>query len=181
MKKDKQNKGNNNLPRLISKLKNEDSTYANLSKIIQTVYWVFIPLFLLMTIREYTDSKSINDLISGSGFMLSFLIFAIFFRKYYKEYNFVDYSLPTIEMLKKAVSRYQPFQKKSLWLLLALVSMDVGLTCNNTNENDSIILNQSIYWGLMILAVICGLILWYVRYKPIRDEALQMIREIEGE
>lgn len=181
MKTNNENNNYSDLKPLISKLKKEDINYASIVKAIQIMYWIFIPLFMIITILEYTETKSINEVISGSCFILSFLIIALFFRKYYKEYKFVDYSLPTIKMLKKAANSYQPFRKNSVWFLPGLLLMDIGLTFDWVGEGTSLIKVQVFFWGLMVIAVIIGLIVWFVKYRPIRDEALQMIKEIEGE
>lgn len=169
----------NGFDKLIVKLKTEDARYATLSRAIQIIYWIFIPLFFLITLLEYTETKESDQLIGGAFFIISFLIFAIFFGNYYKEYKYVDYSLPTIQMLKKAAYRYKPFQLKSLWVLLAIVLMDGGLTFKR--EFNETVLDVQIYFiGLMVVALIVGLIIWYFKYKPLRDEALKLIAELEG-
>ena len=170
----------NGFDKLIVKLKTEDARYATLSRTIQIIYWIFIPLFFLITILEYTETRESDQLIGGALFILSFLIFAIFFGNYYKEYKYVDYSLPTIQMLKKAAYRYKPFQLKALWVLLAIVLMDGGLTFKR--EFNETVLDVQIYFiSLMVVAVIVGLIIWYFKYKPLRDEALKLISELENE
>ena len=63
-----------NLSKLTGKLKKEDRQYATIVKAIQIFYWIFIPLFIVRTIRYYTDSHSINDLISGVALVIGFLI-----------------------------------------------------------------------------------------------------------
>lgn len=143
------------------------------------MYLIFILLFTFKTISEYSESKSINDIYSGIFLILSFIIFALTFRKYYKEYKHVDYSLPTLEMLKKAVYRYQPFQKSAMWMFAGLVLMDIGLTYDWLDENTSLLHTQIIFVGGIVLGFIIGLIIWYFKYKPLRDGARKLIREIE--
>ncbi len=181
MKTNEQNTENGNLNSLISKLKTKDTNYATLSKALQIIYIVFIPIYLVLTAIEYFSTHNINEIYGGCGFIGSFLIFIFTLGKYYKEYNFVDYSLPTVEMLKKAVARYQPFQKRTLWAVTAVAFMDAGLTFSWLDDNISILIMQIVFWGAMILAAIIGLVVWRIKYKPIRDEALQMIKEIESE
>ena len=172
---------NNNLSQLVVKLKTKDSNYAKLSKAVQILYWFFIPLFVFISGMEYLETKKINVLVSGVCFILSFIVLALFFRKFYKEYKYVDYSLPTIQMLKKAVQRYQPFHGNSIWIVLGLVLMDIGLTFKWTGLGISITIVQAFFGGTILIGVIIGLIFWYFKYKPIRDEALQLIKEIEAE
>ena len=168
-----------NLEKLTGKLKKEDTNYATIIKVIQVFYWVFIPVFALLTVLEYSETHSINAIISGSFFLLAFLIIALTFRKYYKEYNYVDYSLPTLELLKKAVYRYQPFQMRGLWVVLGLAFMDVGLTLDWLDNNTTVLQTQLFFMGAILFGAVIGLILWYFKYKPLRDEALKLIREIE--
>ena len=171
---------NHNLEHLTGKLKKEDLRYARLSKTIQIVYWALIPMYILITGMSLWESWDPNRITGGTCIILGLIIFAIFFGNYYKEYKYVDYSLPTITMLKKAAYRYQPFQKKSVWILLALVLMDIGLSFNTsglfTSYNSHIM-----FAGLIAIAVVAGYIFWFFKYKPLRDNALQLIKEIEGD
>ncbi len=174
----KQKTENIDFSRLVSKLKTEDVNYARISRAIQIMYLIFIPVFAVMTFREYNDTGDINELISGGSFILAFLIFALFFGRYYKEYKFVDYSLPTVVMLKKAAYRYQPFQLQQVWVLLAILLIDVGLTFDWMDETP-IAEIQATFAGTIVFGVVVGLIIWYFKYKPLRDEALKLIAEIE--
>lgn len=167
-----------NFAQLVSKLKTEDTIYSKISRAIQIMYWIFIPVFAFLTFREYSETGNINELLSGAFFILAFLIFALFFGKYYEEYKYVDYSLPTIQMLKKAAYRYQPFQKRQVWILLALILVDLALTFDWMNSTPVIEI-QSTFIGLMIFSVLVGLIIWYFKYKPLRDDALRLISELE--
>ena len=173
------NEFGSNLEQLTGRLKTEDSHYAKIIKGVQIMYLIFIPLFAFKTISEYNDSKSMNDIYSGIFLILSFLTFIFAFRKYYKEYKHVDYSLPTLEMLKKAAHRYQPFQKKTIWVFTGLVLMDIGLAFDWLDLNTSLLHTQIIFVGGIILGFIIGIIVWYFKYKPLRDDALKLIREIE--
>jgi hypothetical protein len=181
MKTNVENQENSNLSYLIRNLKVKDLNYANLSKAIQIIYLILIPLYAILSALKYLETFSINVIISGVSLILAFLIFALFFRKYYKEYKFVDYSLPTVLMLKKAAYRYQPFQKRTVWILLALVLMDIGYTFDWVNEPMSALTIQIVFWGVMFLAFIVGIIVWYIKYKPLHDEARRLLKEIEGD
>lgn len=179
MKTFEQQTENNGLSHLVSKLKTEDSTYANISKVIQIMYWLFIPLFLIMSVLEYNKTGNTVELISGAGFLLGFLIFALLFGKYYNEYKYVDYSLPTVKMLRQAVHRYQPFQGRMVWVLLALVCIDIGLTFDKKGDAQ-IMETQIVFLGAVVFGLIVGLIIWNFKYKPLRDDAIRLLREIEG-
>ena len=164
---------------LVGKLKTEDANYATISRVIQVVYWILIPLYMIMTIRHYADSGDSRQLLAGACMILAFLIFALFFGKYYREYKNVNYALPTIFMLKEAAYRYKPFQGKIIWVAVALGLMDAGLFINQQNAGVAAG-GQIVFVGAVMLGLAAGLIIWYIRYKPLRDEALRLIAEIEG-
>ena len=170
---------NQNLDHLVSKLKTEDAHYATIIKAVQIIYWILLPFLVLMTIWDYMEAKDINELIGGICIVAAFLIIVLFFRKYYREYNMVDYSLPTVQMLKKAIWRYQLFQKRTLWVYFGLLVMDVGLIFD-WQEDHSIWVTQTIFLGALALGFVIGFIWWFKKFKPLRDEARQLLREIES-
>lgn len=180
MNSNNQNASGRNLSSLVDRLKSEDSRYATLSRVIQVVYWIFIPLYMFLGIRHYLGSGEVSQLIGSACMVVAFLIFALFFGKYYKEYKYVDYSLPTLTMLKKAVYRYQPFQGRMIWGAAAIVLMNVGLTMRQ-NDVELRIGIQLVFWSTVILALMVGLFIWFIKYKPLRDDALRLIAEIEGD
>jgi small-conductance mechanosensitive channel len=168
-----------NLPELTTKLKKEDEKYATLSKRIQVIYWVLIPIYLIMIVVYIIDNAGINYIAGSVCFVVAMLIFALLFRNYQKEYNNVDYSEPTLIMLQKAAYRYKPFQLKTLWALLAIVIMDIGLSLS-ASEHMGFARIQFIFLGTISIAIIIGLIIWNYKYRPLRDKALKLINEINN-
>lgn len=166
------------LDKLVVNLKNEDHRYSRLSRSFQIIYWCFIPLYTVLTIIDYYDTRELNTIIGGACFIASFVIFAIFFGKFHKEYKSVDYSLPTLIMLKDAAYRYKPFQLRTLWILLATLFMDAGLSLNSMSGQNFIRV-QIVFISAMLIGIIGGLIVWKIRYKPLRDNVLKLIAEIE--
>ena len=168
---------NTDLNDLIYKIRNTDNHYARLVKILQILYWVLIPIYLLLIINHILTDSPVTETAGSFCFLLGMIVFAFLFQSYHKEYKSVDYALPTLIMLKKAAHRYQPFHSK-LWIaLIAVVLIDAGLTLQGHLAD--FVRTQIIFWGMMIVAVIGGLLLWKVRYKPLRDDALRMIRSLE--
>lgn len=169
-----------NLDKLVSKLKEEDAFYARISRFIQIFYWILIPVYITLAIFDFREEREINGLIGTFCFISAFLIFAIFFGKYYKEYKYVDYSLPTIQMLKKAAKRYQPFPLRTVWVIVGLLIMDAGITLD-TLKDLPVYVVQIFVLGMFSIGIIIGLLIWKKKYKPIRDNALVMIKELEEE
>ena len=166
------------LEELLGKLKTEDTKYSNLSKRLQYLYVSFIVLYAIATLFIFIFERESNQFYGAICYLVSFIIFAIMFRKYYKEYKSVDYSLPTIQMLKQAAHRYKPFQWRILWLFFALLLMDAGLTLT-LSDHVSVWSAQIFFLGTMVVASIIGLIYWRLKYKAIYDNVLHLISEIE--
>ena len=165
------------LTQLLSDLKSEDSNYAAKCKRFQYVYWALLPIYVIFTIRHFFDSGDIKHVIGGLCFILCFVIFAVCFRKFSKDFSSVDYSLPTTKMLKAAAYRYQPFQLRHIWLLIAILLMDAGLVLSSS-LGFSFMEVQVALLGAMLVATILGLLYWYVKYKPLRDRVLFLYKEI---
>ena len=166
------------LSALMPRLKHADTRYAMLCKIFPILYSVLIVVYIVIIIHDYfTEGLSKED-ISTIFFILSMLSFVVLFRKLYKEYNYVDYSLPTVIMLKHAVKRYTPFSRFTAWALASVLLMDIGLSFESTDWHDLINI-QIFFLGSICISILIGLMIWRVRYKPLRDEALRLIREIE--
>ena len=171
---------NQNLEEIIGKLKKADDRYATLCKGIQILYWVLIPIYIVLVIRQIVVGSPVVDIVGSLCYLSAMLIFAFFFMNYYKEYKYVDYSQPTLVMLKKAAYRYQPFQFKTLWVLLAVLLIDAGLGINASHSFE-LVSEQAYYLGVIVVAMLIGHLIWRVRYKPLRDATLGLIREITGE
>ena len=168
-----------NLEELISNLKKEDEQYAGLSKRMQYIYWIMSLIFIIVIIIQIVGKSNVVYIIGNICFLFAMLLFGLLFKYYYREYKYVDYSQPTLVMLKKAAYRYKPLQLKTLWVLLSLLLVDAGLSLN-TFLGFKFIWTQVFYLGIVVLATLIGLLVWRIRYKPIRDAALSLIHEIDG-
>jgi glucan phosphoethanolaminetransferase (alkaline phosphatase superfamily) len=164
---------------LIHKLKNEDERYARISKSLQILYWVLAPIYLILITRDIVVKSSVESIVGSFCFLFGMIAFALLFSFYYRDYKFVDYAQPTLVMLKKAARRYKPFYGKGWLAFVGVILLNIGLSLHSLFESDLLTI-QIVYWGVMIAAVLIGLGIWWVRYKPIRDEALQLVREMES-
>ena len=167
------------LEQLMGNLKTEDANYAAVTKRFQYIYVVFFIFYAVTTTLIFIFERDINMLLSGISFMSSFIILAVIFRKYYKEYRFVDYSLPTLLLLKRAAIRYQLFRVRVLWLLVAFGFMDVALTLNMLPRVPLWAI-QLFVVGTLLVAVVIGVIRWWYKYKPLLDSVRRLISEIES-
>lgn len=167
------------LDRLVSKLRKEDANYSRILKSIQIIYWFLIPLVLVLTIRDYMETNNLIELTSGVCFVVALFFIVFGFGKIYKEYKWVDYSLPVVQMLKNAIKRYQPFKKNASRLYFGLLLIDIGLTLERM-DHSSFWATQIFFLGAIAMGAVIGLIWWYLQYKPLQDEAKRLLREIES-
>jgi len=169
-----------NLEKLTNELKQKDDKYSKLSRRLKIVYLIFIPFYIIITAFELIEDYSIFVLIKGICFTLAMSIFAIIFSHYHKKYKNVDYSESTLIMLKKAANRYKPFKRELIWALFSVLLMDIGLSLD-VSRFDIDYQFQLIFWGAFAIAIIIGLLIWYYKYKTLRDNSLRLIKEIEGD
>ncbi|HZJ74300.1 MAG TPA: hypothetical protein VFC87_05805 [Perlabentimonas sp.] len=164
-----------NLNEFTSKLKKEDERYASISKRFLIVFWIILPIYFVLIIYDVIVKASAAEIIGSVCTLLALLIAILVYRFNYKKYKYVDYSQSTLIMLKKAVYRYQPYQLNTLWGLLALLLLSVN---NYINLSSSY--SFAYFVGFIGLAILIGLLIWWIRYKPLYDGAKKLIREIEG-
>lgn len=92
----------------------------------------------------------------------------------------MDYSLPTLKMLERDVVRYTPFNNKFGVTMMAIGFIGGGLYFRSpTGENSLGILIT--FMVVILLAGGIGLLIWWNKYKPLRDDALEIIKRIKGE
>lgn len=170
---------------LTSKLRSEDNRNMKITRNFQWIMWILAPLYLGFFLINPDGEMKLADRLMGLFDGLAFLIFAIYFRKYYKEYKTVDYALPTLEMLKKAAHRYKLFHKFTLVVLIPVILVGAGTTSSlynnfpNVSPLKSILLISGSYIALMAVSASIGVLIWYKRQKPLRDKALELINELE--
>ena len=166
------------LGELTSRLKNKDQGYGNLAKRLQYVYWAFLPISIVLLLISITEGSNVYEIFGSICYFLAFLIFALLFRFYSKEYKHVDYSEPTLVMLKKAADRYKPFRSKSYWAILGLFLVVIKPIIDKPITQESTF-DLLISLGLFVLAVLVGMIAWTIRDKALRDHILVMIKDLE--
>ncbi len=186
MKTNNNSQNNIGLDSLISGLRSEDSRNEKMTRRFQWLYWALLPIYVFFLIFNPGGEHSALDRVGFGCYAVAFAAFAIFFRIYSKEYKNVDYSIPTIEMLKKAAYRYKLFHKRLLFILIPvlLVGVGTGITSSNFNTSENafndFLISQAMYLGAISIGFCIGVIIWYNRSKPLRDHALDLIKEIES-
>ncbi|MBN2637533.1 MAG: hypothetical protein JXR65_00435 [Bacteroidales bacterium] len=165
---------------LIGQLKSEDLKFSNISKRLQYVYVTFIVIYIISVLANVFFDGTQDRVLSSICFLIAFIILAFVFRNYAREYRFVDYSLPTLKMLKKAANRYRLFYKaKGIPVIVALLFLNAGLTLQMMSRM-SVWVPQVVFWSTVLISIIVGLIRWQIKYKPLFDNIRQLISELEN-
>lgn len=170
---------------LISKMTSEDKRNVRIMRNFQVLMWIMAPLYLIIFNIGTGNEITTFFRLGGVCFALAFLTLALILRNFYRTYKSVDYGVPTTEMLKKAVDRYQFKIKKIPLIILPIVLIDLGISAISLSSFESafhnrIVYFQLIYWGLMSTSIFIGYLIWRKKQKPLRDAALAMLKEMEA-
>jgi hypothetical membrane protein len=183
------NKPNGNsidLGNLVSRVKAEDEKNLRLTKTFQWVYVVMIILYTGMLFFPYSGMP-ITKKISWAFYIASMIAFALIFRFATKEYKSIDYSLPVIDMLRGAANRYRLRVDKLMLIAIPIVLMDAGVTLSFYSDLlpmapiNRVLIVQAVYIPVMSISAFIGVMIWRTKQKPLRDNALKLIEELEGE
>ncbi|HZH72435.1 MAG TPA: hypothetical protein VFD91_08090, partial [Mariniphaga sp.] len=68
---------------------------------------------------------------------------------------------------------------KMLWIVLAIFLMNTGMNYNSLGTDESL-LAQVVFLGAILIGFMGGLLLSYIKYRPLRNDILRLIDEIEN-
>lgn len=168
------------------KLKREDEYNLRVSKTFLWIFIGFICLYLVTMVINIIADKGLYRMFSQIFFILSFIAYIIIYRKNIKRFKEIDYSLPIAEMLKGVVMRYQIKVKLFLVLLIPIFLMDGGLTLTfyedlgSMSPLNKILIIQVFYIPIMVISALIGILIWRNKQKPLKDKALELLKELEG-
>ncbi len=178
------NKSEINLNELVGKLKKEDNRNLRITKGFQIMMWIFAPLYLALFLLDPHHNAQPAQRWAGVAYATAFTVFALYFRKYYKIYSKVDYSLPTAEMLQQVVNRYQLWRWDLLIIIVPVVLVNVGQILSGYGEDgmyentSEILTGMLIYYGMIAVSFCVGVFMWSKRQKPLRDNAILLLKEL---
>jgi hypothetical protein len=176
-----------NIDALIQSVKVEDQKNLRVSKSFLWIYIVLVVFYTGLILVNPDPDIKLNDRFSGACFVLSMIIFAWVFKGALTEYKNIDYTLPLIDLLKKAANRYRLKTIYFVKLTVPILLMDAGLTLSFYEDLlpmeplNRVLLIQAFYIPIMTISGIIGYYIWRNKQKPLRDNALKLIEELEGE
>ncbi|MDE5417055.1 hypothetical protein L3049_03465 [Labilibaculum sp. DW002] len=221
MNKNKISQDTNDIGSFLSKLKKEDSNLEMIFKILKVTYIVllivYIPIFY-----DIIDGGKVYSIIKVASIVLGFSMFLFSMAYAQHKIKKINYSVPTLVLLKKTVKRYRVFSPLDLVVFPALFFLAIGLALNEkvylacqdylkldfslgdyfttawqvlnsgnnwfemisktSNEFPLLIVMAclSFFFIMVVISFGLGIAIWFARFKPIRDNALELIREIES-
>ena len=174
-----------NLDQLVEGLKKEDARNLKLTHNFKYLLFFLTPFYILIFgiafVLEDDSSKSLGPLLFGLGF----LIFAFIFRDLNKTYKTVDYGVPTTEMLRNAAKRYELWQNKTYIMIIPVLLFCFGFSFSGEEwmPGTEFLHRYFIAFGLIFLVFVIsffvGYLIWRKRQKPLREQALKLLAEIE--
>jgi hypothetical protein len=180
------------LPEIIERLKKGETAIKNAFKAIIMLYWIVIAIYVLRILLSKHNFLSNNN-IGAILVLIGSVLIVIFFKKAIKNYPKFDISAPTITLLNDIVKRYKTFKyfnnfplKNIMMFLIGLLLMQIGVTIMIYHSLGflspilRIIYVQLAYLFLYLLCAVFGIIVWYKKYKPLINNALNLIKEIEA-
>lgn len=172
------------LDQLVKGLKREDTRYLSLTKSFKWLMWALTPLYFgIFLIGIFLDRPKI-DIFGFLFFSLGFLSFALLFKSLHEEYKSVDYGVSTMEMLRKAVSRYALWQPTTYLTIIPMLLCAIGFSF--TGQRGFPFASQEmrilVAFGSIFLLLCCGALvgffIWRKRQKPLRDKALAILKDM---
>lgn len=176
MKTDNKKTITTNLPEFISKVKREDELFKIVYIAVIILYFNAIVVHLAVISISIYNNTPFKEWMGNLGTLLPFLIIFFFLNKRYKEYKKIDYSLPTYLVLKNMERRYSALRLENLWVFAALFLLGISMGIDSPID---FLFFQVGYWTLMSIGMLAGYIYWYIKQKPLKDKASQLIKELE--
>lgn len=176
MKTDNNKAITTDLPALIAKVKRQDKNFRIVYMVGIVLYAVIIAAHLAVITISIYKNIPITDWIKMISTLIPFLIIFYYLYKKHKEYKHADYSLSTYIVLKNMKKRYEAFRLNDLWVVVALIILGISM---GIDSPENFLSFQLEYWSMLIGAMLVGYIYWYIKQKPLRDKASELIKELE--
>ena len=171
----------------VVKMKSEDANNLRIAKSMFIIYFVGIFIYGFFFVVSIVGGKGFWDGFSWFSILLAFVIFAYIFWLSKNIYRKVDYSLSVIEMLRQAKQRYR-FWHPMVWLaILGFYLVDFGASISMTSDLASswtilerIGVANLFFTPVFFISLFFGWMRWKRRSKPIRDYAIEVLRDAEA-
>lgn len=184
---------NSYIEKLIDDLKKADVENKEMMQnaerfcLIIAAFMVFLHVVLLLLPGQESIAR---DIYTGVSFLLAFLIYSLYFRMYKRDYEKTDYSLTTLEMLKRAAKKQKVFSPRLLLLIIPSLIIAYNVSHSITQRFNTAIFksdehNMLFVFGIFILiitlAALSGYLMQRKKQRYYQNRAKALIEEIEND
>ena len=171
------------LENLIRNLKIEDTRTLKIIYGIQKMQWAVVLIYILLLNWFIYLNVSWYKILGAIILLIAFVGYGFRSGILRKKLEVTDYGVPTIEMLEKVAHRYrfQIFHKGAKFDVALFILVDTGL-CFMLYSNPffGILFIQVFFVIAFAFSFLIGYLIWEKRQKPLRDRALDLLKEIES-
>ena len=145
-------------------------------------------LIFLLVLSMASVFSGIGQVIIANVFVVIVILIAIGLRSKYTEKNRIDYSLTTLELLKKTERRYRFWNSEWIFIFVLILICNIATSIIFSFIPVSevwtplglVVLAQMVYLPLLGIAFVAEWISWRRVRKPLRARTLELIKELEG-
>ncbi|NQU87990.1 MAG: hypothetical protein HQ541_19760 [Mariniphaga sp.] len=169
----------------ISFLKSEDLKSKKIIKRFYVIYVIAAIFYILLFIVNPDPELTFQARISGSCFIVAFLIYIHLFRNKYIKLKKIDYLAASRHFLADAKKRFSFWNKELFWMIPTFILIDYGATfsltkyINITNIITEILLIQLGYFCLIVISFYFGRLDWKKKKMPIFNKITNILAEFE--
>jgi hypothetical protein len=172
---------------LINRTQKEDERNKNLMKGVFILYVICTVLYSFLLLFNPDPDLTLYDRLGGLCYVSAFLIGAIYFRREYKIYKHMDYTLPLLQLLERTEKRYRFFSLKWIPIIIVVVLIDFGISLSISSHNHmwtqsiltKLCMIQAAYWLFVFASGFVGYLLWKKRSYPIWKDSKTLLSELK--
>jgi len=175
----------NNISSLVIRLRKEDDRLARMMKNMKWLYIVMIIIYAGLMILNPDPELKLHERISGFCYVSAFIIFAVLFKQKIRDFNKVDYSLSSAEMLTRAAHRYRFSFSQFFFVLPSILLIDAGFSISlfhrltSMSPLNRILILQAFYLPLILISGLIGYLIWRRKHKPLYENAKELLKELK--
>lgn len=171
----------NDLQRLIGKLQAEDERNTNLYKGFRCFFIILSVVYLVFGGISYVRGAGIYVALSFVADVCALLICSRVMEIHVGMYGRVNYSEPTLQMLKLAKLRYRFFPSRAVgYMFSTLCFLFLSFLLNAWENEERVETILCIFFCSLLLGISIGAIWWCFRDKPIYDNIKALIDDLES-
>ena len=172
---------------LIKSIQTKDIQLKNITRSLQIVFFIFILFYAgFFLFNLLPKMATIYHRIAGVCYVLAFILFTHYFRKYHKKYKTVNYFEPVKKVLEDAELRYRFWHTELFSIGIAMLLIDVAtfliffMAFKDKWTFMQIFLGvQGVYLFVIGISFAIGYIMWKKENRPIWISAKELLKELE--